>query len=45
LGEFILNPGTPEERRLPPAAAEIRLRRNDVLRVCTPGAGGYGPPG
>jgi N-methylhydantoinase B len=43
-GEFILNPGTPQERRLPSAAAEIRLRKNDVLRVNTPGAGGYGEP-
>ncbi|GAA4324103.1 hydantoinase B/oxoprolinase family protein [Pigmentiphaga soli] len=43
LGQFVLNPGTPEERQLPSAAAEIRLRKNDVLRVNTPGGGGYGP--
>ena len=43
-GEFTLNPGTPEERRLPSASAEIRLRKNDVLRVSTPGGGGYGKP-
>ena len=42
LGEFILNPGTFAERRLPSAAAEIRLRKNDLLRVCTPGGGGFG---
>ncbi|MBP7564543.1 MAG: hydantoinase B/oxoprolinase family protein [Burkholderiaceae bacterium] len=41
-GEFILNPGTAGERRLPSAAAEIQLVRGDVLRVCTPGGGGYG---
>lgn len=41
-GRFILNPGTPTERVLPSAAAEIQLRRNDVLRVCTPGGGGFG---
>lgn len=42
LGQFILNPGTPEERKLPSASAEIRLKRNDVVRVCTPGGGGFG---
>lgn len=42
LGAFILNPDTPNEQRLPASAAEIRLRKNDVLRVCTPAGGGYG---
>lgn len=41
-GQFVLNPGTPGERILPSAAAEIQLSKNDVLRVCTPGGGGYG---
>jgi N-methylhydantoinase B len=41
-GRFILNPGTPGERQLPSAAVDIQLRRGDVLRVCTPGGGGYG---
>lgn len=42
LGAFVLNPDSPGERRLPSASAEIRLRRNDVVRVCTPAGGGYG---
>lgn len=42
LGQFILNPGTAQERKLPSAAAEIQLSKNDVLRVCTPGGGGFG---
>ena len=42
-GVFILNPGTPAERRLPSAAADVPLPRGSVLRICTPGAGGYGP--
>jgi N-methylhydantoinase B len=42
LGAFILNPGTPEERRLPSAAADVRLPRGSVLRICTPAGGGYG---
>jgi len=42
LGQFVLDPGTPNEQKLPAAAAEIRLRAGQVLRVCTPGGGGYG---
>jgi len=42
-GSFILNPGTPEECRLPAAAADVRLARGALFRICTPGAGGYGP--
>jgi N-methylhydantoinase B len=42
-GAFVLNPGTPAERRLPSAAADVPLPRDSVLRICTPGAGGYGP--
>src|SRR6185436_17802198 len=41
-GVFILNPGTPEERRLPAAAADMVLKRGSVFRICTPGGGGYG---
>ncbi|HKA42588.1 MAG TPA: hydantoinase B/oxoprolinase family protein [Burkholderiales bacterium] len=43
-GAFILNPGAPDERHLPSAAADVRLEHDSVFRVCTPGAGGYGPP-
>jgi N-methylhydantoinase B len=43
-GAFVLNPGTAEERRLPAAAADVRLARGSLFRICTPGGGGYGDP-
>jgi N-methylhydantoinase B len=43
VGAFVLNPGTPEERRLPSAAADVRLPRGSVLRIATPAGGGFGP--
>jgi N-methylhydantoinase B len=43
-GAFILNPDTPQEQRLPSAAGEVALPRGSVLRICTPGGGGYGDP-
>ncbi|HET7160520.1 MAG TPA: hydantoinase B/oxoprolinase family protein, partial [Burkholderiales bacterium] len=42
LGSFVLNPGTVEERKLPSAAADVRLPRDSVLRISTPSGGGYG---
>ncbi len=42
LGAFVLNPGTPEERKLPSAAADVRLPRGSLLRICTPAGAGYG---
>jgi N-methylhydantoinase B len=45
LGAFVLNPGTPGERKLPAAAAEVKLPRDSVLRICTPSGGGYGGAG
>jgi len=41
-GEFIFNPGRPDERKLPAAAGEVALPRGSVLRIATPGGGGYG---
>lgn len=43
VGMFILNPDTPDEERLPSSAADIAIKKNQVLRVLTPGGGGYGP--
>ena len=43
-GAFILNPGTPEERKLPSKVAGVVLNEGDVLSIRTPGGGGYGPP-
>jgi N-methylhydantoinase B len=44
-GEFVLNPGAHDERKLPSAAADVRLPRGSVLRIATPAGGGYGEPG
>ena len=43
LGAFIVNPGTPRERRLPSTRSEIPLEKGDLLRIVTPGGGGFGP--
>jgi len=43
LGQFVFNPGQPDERKLPAAAGEIALPRDSVLRIATPGGGGFGP--
>ena len=42
-GAFLLNPATGEACKLPSAAADVRLPRDSILRICTPGGGGYGP--
>ncbi len=44
-GQFVFNPGRPDERVLPSAAADVRLPRDSILRVCTPGGGGFGDAG
>ena len=44
LGAFVLNPGTPEERKLPAAAADVRLPKGSLLRICTPAGAGFGSP-
>jgi N-methylhydantoinase B len=43
-GRILLNPGTPEERLLPPLSDGTVLRRGDVLRLETGGGGGWGHP-
>jgi N-methylhydantoinase B len=42
VGEFVVNPGQPDEQRLPSAAADVPLPRGSVLSVRAPG-GGFGP--
>jgi len=42
VGSYILNPGKENEQRLPSTASELRLKRNDLLRIITPGGGGIG---
>jgi N-methylhydantoinase B len=43
-GGFIVNPGTPQERRLPTMSDGHKLKKGDLLRVITPGGGGWGSP-
>lgn len=43
LGAYLINPGTDDERRLPGTLSEYQLARGDLLRVLTPGGGGFGP--
>jgi N-methylhydantoinase B len=41
-GEFLLNPGTPGEERLPIFVSNRRFKRGDVISIRTPGGGGFG---
>ena len=43
VGAFILDPGTDAERKLPAAVKEMPLPQGALLRVATPGGGGFGP--
>ncbi|MDO9712145.1 hydantoinase B/oxoprolinase family protein [Paracraurococcus lichenis] len=43
-GRAVVNPGTAEERLLPPLSDGTVLRRGDVLRLETGGGGGWGHP-
>ncbi len=44
LGTFLRNPGTPQEVRLAMTTSGTPLANGDVLRVVSPGGGGYGDP-
>lgn len=44
VGEFILNPGLPNETRLGAAMADVDLPRGSVISIRTPGGGAYGKP-
>jgi N-methylhydantoinase B len=44
LGAFVLNPETSHECALPAAAADVKLPRGSLFRICTPSGGGYGDP-
>jgi N-methylhydantoinase B len=41
-GRIIVNPGTLEERVLPPLSDGNHVRKGDIVRVETGGGGGYG---
>jgi N-methylhydantoinase B len=43
-GGLIVNPGTPAERELKPLSDNNRLHKGDLLRIMTPGGGGWGNP-
>jgi N-methylhydantoinase B len=43
-GEFVLNPDTLQQKRLPIFVSNQRFVRGDVISVRTPGGGGYGNP-
>lgn len=42
-GSLILNPDTPDEKRCKSKGVD-QIRAGDVLSICLPGSGGYGPP-
>jgi len=44
LGAFIRNPGAPDETKLPTTSSNTPLGKGDVLRIVSPGGGGYGDP-
>jgi N-methylhydantoinase B len=44
LGAFIRNPGRADETKLPSTSSDTPLKSGDVLRIVTPGGGGFGPP-
>ena len=41
---YLLNPGTESEERLPFTLSEHPLRKGDLLRIMSPGGGGFGDP-
>jgi N-methylhydantoinase B len=43
-GSVVINPGTPEERKLPPLSDGHKLKHGDILRIETGGGGGHGHP-
>jgi N-methylhydantoinase B len=45
LGAYLVNPGTPDERKLRPTVSELPLKEGDMLCILSPGGGGFGEPG
>ena len=43
-GRIVVNPGTANERALKPMSEGNRLKRGDLVRIMTPGGGGWGSP-
>ena len=42
--DFVINPGTPGELRLPGKSDDGRVQAGDVLLITSPGGGGWGDP-
>ncbi len=40
----MVNPGTPQERHIPPFGDNLELQYGDIVRVVTSGGGGWGNP-
>jgi N-methylhydantoinase B len=43
-GSVVMNPGTPNERRIAPMSDGTRIEEGDVVRISTSGGGGWGHP-
>jgi N-methylhydantoinase B len=43
-GRIVVNPGTREERELPPISDNNKLKKGDLVRIVTAGGGGWGSP-
>ena len=43
-GRVLVNPGQPDERDIATMSDGTRLRKGDLLRIITPGGGGWGSP-
>jgi N-methylhydantoinase B len=43
-GQILVNPGTSNERTLPPMSDGNKLAKGDLIRIKTPGGGGWGSP-
>jgi N-methylhydantoinase B len=43
-GRIVVNPGTPNERELRPMSEGNKLKKGDLVRIMTPGGGGWGSP-
>ncbi len=43
-GRIIVNPGRPDERALKPLSDGNTLKKGDLVRIMTPGGGGWGSP-
>ncbi|MEE8290678.1 MAG: hydantoinase B/oxoprolinase family protein [Candidatus Tectomicrobia bacterium] len=44
LGQYLQNPGTPQEERLFSKTAPMQRQQGEVLSICAAGGGGFGSP-